>query len=129
MWIEICGLLEKELLNRREHKCSSSRDENDENVLKLIVVIVALLCEYTIPSPPLKCIFKCMKFMVYLNEAATWTTIRVLKVFSIHLGKTLPFLMLSLEVFCCVVVVTIANQINYVQLDPDTVKYNNHYEY
>lgn len=69
-----------------------------------------------------------MKFMVYLNEATTWTTIRALKVFGIPLGKTLPFLMLSLQVFGCVVEV-IANQMNYVQLDPDTMKYNNHYEY
>lgn len=54
----------------------------------------------------------------YLSKAITKKTIITLKVLSIQLGKTLPFLLLSLEIVGCVLVVTIANQVNYVPVRP-----------
>lgn len=73
-----------------------------------------------------------MKFMVcglYLSETATNETIKALKVFSISPGKTRLFLILSSEVFGCVVAVITANQIHLVWADLDTAKHNSHYEH
>ena len=122
--------VEKELLNRGGHKCSSAWGENNENVLKLIAVLPS---QYSVNI--LKTTEK-YTLNAWTFWYANYISVKLLKrkpssfrdFSALTQGKSFFSLLLSLEMVGCVVVVIAVNHTNCVPVRPDTGKHDNHYE-